>query len=84
MDCAIRDLPKAIIFELFDNPNADTTDVVRNAHFAQCRYVSGLVDEAFAVESCLFLHFSFSFYEVQHHFCEWRRRSSERRRRLKI
>ena len=48
------DLPKAIIFELFDNPNADTTDVVRNAHFAQCRYVSGLVDEAFAVESCLF------------------------------
>ena len=84
MDCAIRDLPKAILFELFDNPNADTTDVVRNAQFAQCRYVSGLVDEAFAVESCLFLHFSFSFYEAQHHFCEWRRRSFERRRRLKI
>ena len=33
------------------------TGIVRNAHFAQCRYVCGLIDEAFAVESCLFLHF---------------------------
>ena len=28
--------------------------VVRNAHFSQCHSVSGLVDEAFTVESSLF------------------------------
>ena len=61
MDCAIRDLPKAIIFELFDNPNADTTDVVRNAHFAQCCYVSGLVDEALRLKVIFFLIFRLVF-----------------------